>query len=585
MQTKLLAVLLMMGSGCSDYKLSSEEDANIAEPDILVSPDSLAFHLPENVEGEQLRLTLTNQGSAALQVGALVIDGSAFTIQGVAAPFELPPGESIQTWVQYVSEAATDSGTLFVISNDPDSPEMPVPLVGSRQGPILQIEPPSFSFEEQLLDCSAETTFTLRNVGSGTLELGPLSVGEDFVITELPEQSTLAPSEQVALSVSFTPEAERLYEGALVVDSNDPSGPGSAGLVGVGDADGTCRSLSLTFDVEHNVADVAFILDTTTSMGATAAAMGSEFTNIAEELSDTLDDVTFGVAVHRDYAPPIGINGDLPFILLTQQTSDLDRVSDVLSDIPLVGGGYDMPEASYEALIQATTGRGFDDRCDGEYDERQDVPPFIRSTDDAFGGTEGGVYSAAVQGTGDRGGMGFREGALPIIILATDAAQKDADSGTFLMPDGCPEDATKSGVLDGLDALGARLIGIGVRFSPTSQKHQQLSEVADMMTTWSGTGDIQGTIVRGVQALLTDITFDEVWLEIASDEHSQVDAVQPSRWKDVHTGTDVTFELIVNSAIAQEPREDTYPVLVEVYGRIDSDEWLLDAHTFHVIRP
>ena len=106
-----------------------------------------------------------------------------------------------------------------------------------------------------------------------------------------------------------------------------------------------------------------------------------------------------------------------------------------------------------------------------------------------------------------------------------------------------------------------------------------------MVTTWSGSGDIQGTIVRGVQALLTDITFDEVWLEIASDEHNQVDAVHPSRWDNVHTGTDVTFELTVNSAITQAPRKDTYPVLVEVYGRIDTDEWLLDAHTFHVIRP
>ena len=585
MKRPYFAVFLGLVSACSDYELAAENDDNVAEPDIVVDPMQINFGTLLPGESAQQPLTLTNQGNAGLQVGALLIEDTAFTLLGIVAPFELPAGESIQAWVQYTAENASDSSTMTVISSDPDTPELSIPLMGGNQGPVLQIEPPDFTFEEQMLDCTSEATFALKNVGTDTLELSTIEIADGFVLAEGPERSELEPGQQVGLVVSFTPGEEKLYEGALSVDSNDPAGTREAGLLGVGDADGACQSLPLTFTVEHEVADIAFILDTTTSMGAMAAAIGREFNDIAIELNKTVEDVTFGAAVHRDYAPPIGTTGDMPFILLTQQTSDLNRVSGVLSNIALVGGGWDMPEASYEALIQATTGRGFDDGCDGQYDENEDVPPFIRDPGDAFGGSASGVYSSATKGSGDRGGMGFREGVLPIIILATDAEQKDADSGSYLMPDGCPEDASKSGVEEGLDDLGARLIGIGVGVSTSSQMYRQLSGVADRMTTWSGTGDIQDTIVGAVEDLIADITFDEVWLEVASDEHNQVDAVTPSRWESVRTGTDVTFELTVNSAIAVEPRKDTYPVAVEVHGRIDEDEWLLETHTFHVAIP
>lgn len=577
--------MLMLLVGCSDYDLAEKGEDVYVEPDILVSPPSLAFGALSVGKSAQQTVTLTNQGDAALQVGALLVEGAAFSVLGVAAPFELPPGESLPVIVSYTAEAYADTGTLTVISSDPDSPEVAVPLMGGQQGPALLIEPPAQSFGDQMLGCSAEVAFTLTNIGNEALSLGDISAGGGFVVSEMPSRAELSPGQQVGLRVQFTPGDEKLYEGTLTVESNDPSGPGEAGLTGAGDDAGVCQALPLTFTVEHEVVDIAFILDTTTSMGSMANAMGAEFRAIAQELSDELDDVTFGAAMHRDYAPPIGVIGDLPFILLAQQTTDLDRVQTALRSIPLAGGGYDMPEASYEGLYQATTGKGYDQLCDGVYDASEDVLPYKRATDDAFGGQESGVHSSAVEGTGELGGMGFREGVLPIIILATDAAQKDADIGGPNIPGGCPKDAGASDVRAGLDALGARLIGVGVGWSTTSTAYVQLDTLADRMVTWGGGGSVKETIVTAVQDLISDITFDTVWLEVASDEHNQVDAIEPSQWEDVPTGSEVAFTLTVNSALVEEPRDDTYPVTVEVYGQIEDQQWLLDTHTFHVVEP
>ena len=576
---------LFLISACSDYALDGTDEPHQATPDVAAEPMSLSFGaLPEG-DSEQLPLTVRNDGDAALEVAAFLLEGDAFTAQGVVTPFSLPAGESVRLIVDYTAITTNDDGALTILSSDPDSPELRVPLHGGYSGPRLEIDPPAFSFEGQLLDCTSEATFTLSSVGSEDLELGEITLGDaHFMLSEEPGQLRLAPGQSTTVAVAFTPSASSVYESALRVESNDPEGSRDAALYGVGDPQGACQALTLDFTVEHEVADIAFILDTTTSMGALAAAMGAEFRDIAAELDATIDDITFGAAVHRDYAPPLGTAGDLPFILLAQQTTDLARVQAAFTNIPLIGGGYDLEEASYEALYQAAAGKGYDQECDGVYDEDTDVLPFHRASDDAFGGSESGTYSSAAAGTGELGGMGFREGALPIIILATDAPQRDPDAG-YRSPGGCPKDAGASDVVASMDALGARLIGIGVGWTPSSASYVQLSKIADRVVTWGGSGDVKGTIVSAVEALIANVTFDEVWLELASDEHSQVDAITPSSWTDVRSGQDITFTLTVNSGIVDTPREDTYPVVVEVYGRIDESTWLLDAETFHVVRP
>ena len=578
-----LGIVGLLGGGCSDYQLDQGSDNSAVEPDILVAPLDVHFGVISDGESGLQVLTLTNQGSAELLVANLLLEGDDFLMSSASPPFSIPAEESLTVNLSYTPTSPSSTGALTVLSNDPDTPSLQVPLYGGYEGPKLLIDPPALSFGELMLSCEEEALFSLRNVGTAELNLGDITLPEGgYTLSRAPDRLSLAPGQTTTVGVTFRPTEAALYEAQLAVASNDPTGMQAADLWGVGDVAGACRALELTFAVEHEYADIAFILDTTTSMGSMASAMASEFQDIVTALDAELSDLTFGVAVHRDYAPPVGVSGDLPFILLAQQTTNLTRVQAALSNISLVGGGYDMPEASYEALYQAASGMGYDQSCDGQYDEDEDVLPFKRRSDDAFSGAVSGAYSSAAEGGGDVGGMGFRENILPIIILATDAGQKDADKGGNL-PGGCPKDAGASDVRAAMAAIDARLIGIGVQMSSTDLA--QLSDIADLTVTWSGGSGIQSTIVSAVEALIRSITFDAVWLEITSDPYAQVDEIDPDRWYGVHAGDEVAFTLTVSSAIAQQEEDSTYPVQVEVYGRIDAESWLLDTHTFYVQRP
>ena len=111
-----------------------------------------------------------------------------------------------------------------------------------------------------------------------------------------------------------------------------------------------------------------------------------------------------------------------------------------------------------EALYQALTGLGYDQNGDGIYDPNTDILPFIAKSEDAFGGTVDGVYDSGVAGNGTLGGFGFREGALPVIVYATDAPMRDRDIG-HPVPPSANHTAGSTDVVHASDDLGARLIG------------------------------------------------------------------------------------------------------------------------------
>ena len=107
-------------------------------------------------------------------------------------------------------------------------------------------------------------------------------------------------------------------------------------------------------------------------------------------------------------------------------------------------------------MVQAVTGDDYDSLCDGTYDAKVDVPPFVPALDDPFGGTADAWPDPT---EGSRGGLGFRgDGSVPFVVLVTDRASRDADStdrdlGTT--PGGCPDDAGLSDVYAAFVAEGA----------------------------------------------------------------------------------------------------------------------------------
>ena len=149
------------------------------------------------------------------------------------------------------------------------------------------------------------------------------------------------------------------------------------------------------------------------------------------DAEDQFEDVAGGAAEFDDYNYNFyGSGSDKPFKLTKGITTDTTSVISSINTNWTASGGADGPESSMEALYQAASGMGYDQNCNGTYDSTSDVLPFIDSAGDAFGGGEGQSYDSSLAGSGTRGGFGFRDYSLPIIIYATDNYMRDRTQAT-----------------------------------------------------------------------------------------------------------------------------------------------------------
>jgi len=261
--------------------------------------------------------------------------------------------------------------------------------------------------------------------------------------------------------------------------------------------------------------------------------VADEFSAIVSEVSDLIPDVEVGFATFDDYAmTPFGSPsaGDKPFILRQQITSDLDKVQNELSEVPL-HSGFDSPESSMEALMQSAQGGGYDQNCDGIYDEMTDVRPFLADTTDPFNGTAGQGFSSSGDGGGELGGFGFRPHALPVVVFATDNYLRDPQAG-YATPGGCPMDAGHTDVVGAFADLGGYIIGINTspwHDSATPQMQrlaQDTQSIADtngdgveddlLVFSWSGSSaEFRNTITHAIEDLVASITFSSIALVLS----------------------------------------------------------------------
>jgi hypothetical protein len=179
--------------------------------------------------------------------------------------------------------------------------------------------------------------------------------------------------------------------------------------------------------------------------------MGGEINNLQSSLTSMIIpgidsrimDTAFGVSEFEDF--PIGGFGsstcrgtpDRPFRLFQQVTTDISRVSTAINrlDMPL-GCGADLPESGFEAMFQIADGSGI------AYSGGA-VPAFMPDP--------------ATPGGGTLGGVGFRDGAFPIIIHITDdVSHTQAD----YLAAGITGAHSRDQAVMALNALRARVIGV-----------------------------------------------------------------------------------------------------------------------------
>ncbi|HND53284.1 MAG TPA: Ig-like domain-containing protein, partial [Pirellulaceae bacterium] len=243
-----------------------------------------------------------------------------------------------------------------------------------------------------------------------------------------------------------------------------------------------------------NLVDVFLLFDDTGSFTGNSPIVRAAFPTIMSKLQASLPgiDLGFGVGRFEEYGSFAGeFATGRPFILnqpiVAAGTPNMQVAIQGALDRMAPGYGGDGPETDIEALFQLVTGRGFDGNNNGTTSDSGaagpsatqltpgasgDVPSFASFTPDAAAGV--------LPADGSVGGGGFRPGALPIVLLATDtgfAYQPKGETtivgagGTSLPVDALMQASrattpfnSGAGIQEtvtGLNALGALVIGLG----------------------------------------------------------------------------------------------------------------------------
>lgn len=214
----------------------------VAKRRICVVPEALNFPAVALAQDSaELALRIANCGDLPLNVEALRLDGEGFTVHdGAAAIGPLDPLEAVDVRVSYhntdLAQGVEHLGTLTVVNDTLDTPEVPVPLRvvgGGAPTCSLVTVPNRISFGLVSRGTERTATVELANAGTGHCEVRmervaniidiPLPGFEvPFFLTGPAGARRVAPGEFVPVEITFRPQIFLSYSAKYTVTYWDP---------------------------------------------------------------------------------------------------------------------------------------------------------------------------------------------------------------------------------------------------------------------------------------------------------------------------------------------------------------------------
>ena len=199
---------------------------------LALAPVSIEFGgVPFGKSSAAKVVTLTNTGTAPLQISALIFGGNDPTAFGSPdspmLPVTIAPGSNIMFDVVYTpSIHGMQGGTLVVTSDDPLSPMASIQLHGNGTQAKLAVSPMNIDFGVTVVGSPTEAVpVTLTNTGDQTLPISTIQIqgagASAFKLDTNPAPLTLDPGTSVTLNLRFAPTMAALANAQLVVTPSD----------------------------------------------------------------------------------------------------------------------------------------------------------------------------------------------------------------------------------------------------------------------------------------------------------------------------------------------------------------------------
>jgi uncharacterized protein YjdB len=251
-------------------------------PAIDVSPQSLDFMNVLVGQSATLPVEILNVGTADLTVSSIAFEAGGSADIRLQAPPTLPatigPGTSVIVDVVYVpGQVGPAAATLKIVSDDPATPGVEVPISGNGVASGVMVHPNTLLFSNVRAGQTLDQDFTITNSGSVDLTVNSVSMksgsSADFSLAS-PRQTpfTLAAGDAQAITVRYAPLTAGMDTGTVSLDTS--AGAGQVDLTGSAIA----PKISVTPPV-HDFGSVKAGLQATVEI--TIANIGSDTLNVS----------------------------------------------------------------------------------------------------------------------------------------------------------------------------------------------------------------------------------------------------------------------------------------------------------------
>ena len=322
------------------------------------------------------------------------------------------------------------------------------------------------------------------------------------------------------------------------------------------------------------VIDLMFLIDSTGSMRDEIDAVRDRLRErVVPGVRAAIPDAAFGVALFGEFpVSPHGGSGVQPYELRSPITTEVTRVEAALDETP-TWGNRDDPEAAIEGLYQVATGGGYGTTM---------TPGFIPAS---AGCPRGGF-----------GGACFRDDALPIIMLVTDAPMHNGPPGVDPVDEYefTPAPHTYAETIEAVNRLEILIVPLAAsdpgRPGPASHLRRLARDTSSLdaagdplfFDIGSGGDQIGNEIVSAVQFIASEVPLDVDALAedvpgdavdagevlrgvraISADPPGNVERVEGETFFGVVPGTRLTFGVIVDASdLAPSPERRVFPARI-----------------------
>jgi hypothetical protein len=169
-------------------------------------------------------VTLKNSGQSNVQISQIAVTGLAYSVSGMTAPVTISAGQSMALQTTFAPKAAgTATGAITVTSNASNA-NSTVALNGSAVAAsyTMSLTPASLNFGSVAAGSTTTQSVQLSNTGNSSVTVTQVAAsGAGISVSGLGAPVTLAPSQSLALRVTFAPTTAGATAGSVTATNNN----------------------------------------------------------------------------------------------------------------------------------------------------------------------------------------------------------------------------------------------------------------------------------------------------------------------------------------------------------------------------